>query len=563
MTAATQKKIPPHVRLFSLLKPEGKDITIIVSFSVITGLLYLATPLAVDAVVQNIAFGGQQQVYLQTLLIFSFALLTFLILLSLISATQHYVAELIQQRIFVRLAADLSFRLPRLRFSSWEQSRTQELINRFLDVTTLQKSSAIILLDGVNVVLSSGIGMLVLAFYHPFLLAFDIVLIGGLLIILFPLGRHGVETSIRESYAKHAVAGWLEQMVLFPMLFKTPGGKQLSLNRSRTYVDDYLNKRKAHYRVLLRQILGLLSMQAVASAGLLAVGGTLVLSGELTLGQLVASELIVSAIVSALVSLGKHIEIWYDALAATDKLGSLVDLPIERENGEAVDLTPGPLAFNFQDIAIGSRSPELANFNLSVAPGESLGITGSLGSGCGRLLDLAYGLRQPEKGTVLVDQRDLRLWHLDTIRSAIAIMRQTEIFEGTIAENVRLGDLSIPLDAVRQHLAEVGLLERIRQLPDGLDTMLQTGGRPLSRGENRLLCLARVLAGRPRAILLDKVLDGIGQEQFETALKTLFDPKAPWTLIVASRDEHILRRCDRTINLEALTSTNLENSSNQ
>ncbi len=119
MADDSKKKIPPYVRLFDLLRPERKDITIILSFSIITGLLYLATPLAVDAVVQNIAFGGQQQVYIQTLLIFSFALFIFLVLLSLISATQHYVAELIQQRIFVRFATDLSFCLPRLRFRSW------------------------------------------------------------------------------------------------------------------------------------------------------------------------------------------------------------------------------------------------------------------------------------------------------------------------------------------------------------------------------------------------------------------------------------------------------------
>ena len=554
MTTAKNDNLRPHTRLFSLLQPEGKDIAIIISFSVITGMLYLATPLAVDAVVQNIAFGGQQQVYVQTLLIFSFALLVFLVLLSLISATQHYVAELMQQRIFVRLATDLSFRLPRLRFSSWEQTPTQELINRFLDVTTLQKSSAIILLDGVNVVLSSGIGMLVLAFYHPFLLAFDFILIIALLLILFPLGRTGVASSIRESYAKHAVAGWLEQMVMFPLVFKNPAGKQLSLRRSRDYVDDYLTKRKAHYRVLIRQIAGLLGLQALASAGLLAVGGTLVLGGELTLGQLVASELIVSAIVTALVGLGKHIEIWYDALAATDKLGSIVDLAIERETGEAPELAPGPLAIRYQDLNFGFNAPVLDHFDLEIPPGSAIGITGPLGSGTGTLLELTYGLRAPDKGTVLINQRDVRLWHLDTIRSALVFMREAEVFEGTIAENVRLGNKGISLDAVRHHLAEVDLLGRVRGLTEGLDTPLNTGGRPLSGGEIKLLCLARLLAMKPRAILLDKILDGLDSKQFRKAIDVLFHPSREWTLVVASHDPQILRRCDHIVHLDMKSS---------
>jgi ABC-type transport system involved in cytochrome bd biosynthesis fused ATPase/permease subunit len=130
------------------------------------------------------------------------------------------------------------------------------------------------------------------------------------------------------------------------------------------------------------------------------------------------------------------------------------------------------------------------------------------------------------------------------------LMRQTEIFEGSIAENVRLANHSISLDEVRQHLNDVGLLERIRQLPDGIDTLLQTGGRPLSRGENQLLCLARVLVSKPQAILLDKVLDGLDDKQFSKALETLFHPDAPWTLVIASRDPQILRRCNRIINLD-------------
>lgn len=543
------RNIPPHRRLFSLLRPEKADIVVIISFSVITGLLYLATPLAVDAVVQNIAFGGQQQIYLQTLLIFSFALLIFLALFSLVSAAQHFVAELIQQRIFVRLATDLAFRLPRLRLQSREGAQTQEIINRFLDVTTLQKSSAIILLDGVNVLLSSGIGMLVLAFYHPFLLVFDFILIIALLLILFPLGRRGVATSISESYAKHAVAGWLEQMVLFPLVFKSPGGKSLSLKRSKAFVDDYLSKRKAHYRILIRQILGLLGMQALASAGLLAVGGSLVLAGELTLGQLVASELIVSAIVGALVGLGKHIEIWYDALAATDKLGSIVDLPIESETGEVIQANDAPLTVEFQQLSFGFNAPLVHKFNLTIEPGEAVGLTGSLGAGAGTLLEVIYGLREPSKGAILIDRRDLRLWHLDTLREKIAFIHETEVFEGTITENVRLGAENISLDAVRMALAQIGLLDRIRQLPDGIDTVLKAGGHPLSKGEQRLLCLARAIVTQPRLILVDKALDGLASDDFDQCLNALFVTPRPWTLILASRDQRILSRCDNVVKL--------------
>ncbi len=544
--------VPPHVRLMSLLRPERQDIGILIFFSIITGVLYLATPLAVDAVVQNIAFGGQQKVYIQTLLIFSFALLAFLILLSIISAAQHYVAELIQQRIFVRLSADLSFRLPRLQLEAFESAKTQELVNRFLDVTTLQKSTAIILLDGVNVILSSLIGLMVLAFYHPFLLAFDLVLIAVLALILFPLGRSGVRTAIRESYAKHAVAGWLEQVILFPTLFKSPGSKDLTVARTDGLVNNYLTQRKAHYRVLIRQIIGLLALQALASASLLTIGGALVLSTELTLGQLVASELIVSAIVAALVSLGKHIEIWYDALAATDKLGSLVDLPIEKESGQTVAIGPSTMDIELRDLSFGflPDRPVINRFSASIRSGEIVGVTGPMGSGSGLLLQLIYGLREPTSGQILINKLDMRYWQLNELRRSIALLRDVEIFEGTIHENISLGRSDISYEKLQNIIEDLHLTQAISELPDGIESTISIGGRPFSDTQRVRICVARTIAQSPSLVMIDKMLDGLDPDESKLILDTLRKHLSGGTFLIASRDRDILNHCQRVLKLK-------------
>lgn len=541
----------PHTRLFALLRPERSDIGIIIFFSIITGLLYLATPLAVDAVVQNIAFGGQQKVYLQTLLIFSFALLVFLVLLSMISAAQHYVAEIIQQRIFVRLASDMAYRLPRLRMDAFESYKTPELVNRFLDVTTLQKSSAIILLDGVNVILSSLIGLLVLAFYHPFLLAFDLALVVLLGIIVVFLGRRGVQTSINESGAKHSVAGWFEQMVMYPILFKGPGGPQVSVNKANVLVNEYLTTRKAHYQILIRQIIGLLGLQAMASASLLAMGGALVLGGELTLGQLVASELILSAIFASIVGLGKHIEIWYDAMAATDKLGTLVDLTIENQEGEDVEIGDGPISVECRNLSFGFASSKnlFHDLNLQVKPGEKLAITGPIGVGAGTLLQVIYGLRDTHQGAVFINQIDIRHYKLEVFRMHVVLANELGIFEGSIIENIRMDRESISLEDVYRTLEDVGLYDYLLGLPEGLDTRLHAGGRPLSDSQRIKLVMARAMVSRPRLILVDKVLDGLDPVESRRLYESLFVKEAPWTLILASRDRNLLERCDRIVRL--------------
>lgn len=547
MSADHHDTPPPHRRLLALLRPERGDIGVIVLFSVISGLLYLASPLAVDAVVNNITFGGQQPVFLQTLLILAGVLLVFLLVTAVVSAVQYYVVELIQHRIFVRMAGDLAYRLPRLQYGALERTKRPELVNKFLDVVTVQKSSAYILLDGVNVVLATVIGLVVLAFYHPFLLAFDVFLVIGLFLILVPLGRHGVRTSIQESYAKHAVAGWLEQVVMYPVLFKSTAAADVARDRTNKLVETYLAARRAHFRILLRQILGLLGLEAVASALLLAIGGLLVLRGQITLGQLVASELIVSAIVASIVSLGKHLENWYDALAATDKLGSIVDLPVERMDGQHPAATGNPCALEVDEVTFGYPGfrPLFDNLTLSIAPGEHVALTGPIGAGAGTLLDLVFGLRSPTSGMVRVRGIDVRSWCLSDLRSRVALVREPEFIDGTIEENVRLGNAALDRSEIQRALEAVGLARTLVRLPDGLETRLSPGGRPLSDAQRILVALARAIAGKPELLLIDKVLDGLDPRESEQVLSVLFDPAQPWTLLIATRDHRVIERCSR------------------
>ncbi len=541
----------PHRRFFGLLRPERADIVTILLFSVVNGVLLLATPLAVDAVVNNIAFGGQQKVYVQALAVLAFALFAFLALLAVLRAGQHYVMEVIQRRLFLRVMADLAWRLPRVEAAAVEQTRGPELVNRFFEVVTVQKSASLLLLEGVNLVLSAVIGLLVLGFYHPFLLAFDIVLVAALVFVVFVMGRGAVSTSIRESYAKHAVAGWLEQMALFPLLFRSEGAAEFGLRRIDELGREYLAARRAHFRVLLPQITGLLALQAIASTALLTIGAALVLRGELTLGQLVASELIVGAIVASVAKFGKHLESWYDVMAAVDKLGLLADLPIEREHGEAPVRTDAPAELELRRVTFGydPLRPLFEDLSLKVESGTHVAIVSAAGCGASTLLDLVYGMQDPQQGMVLVDGLDLRHWDLAELRRQVALVRGTEIVDGTVIENVRLGRDHLSLDDVRRALEAVGLIDAVLQFPDGMNTRLRPGGRPLSSSQRRRLVLARAIIGVPRLLLVDELLDGLDIEAVGELEEYLFADGVPWTLVLVTRDPDLVARCDQVVHL--------------
>ena len=553
--AEASEAVPsPQARFTELLRPELRDISILILLALISGVLYLATPLAVDAVVNNIAFGGRDVVYLTALLTLSAVLLIFLVFLGVIRTSQHYVMELVQRRLVMRMAADMTYRLPRVRHDAINEKMKPDLVNRFFDILTVEKSSALLLLEAVNLILGSMVGLVILVFYHPFLLLFSLVLIALIVFIMFGLGRGAVRTKVSESYRKHALAGWLEQLAHYSLLFKSGSGPEMACKRADQLGHDYLDARKAHFRILLRQIIGFLGLQAFANASLLSIGGYLVLQGELTLGQLVASELIVAGIVTSFSNMGKQLEAFYDAMGSVDKLGYIVDLPIEPQGGKSViDETMEGKAFEVEfrrvSFDFGPNRPILTDFSYIFKPGSRVAVTGPLGSGSSTMLDFLFGLREPCSGQILVNGVDLRQWNLQEFRGLASLLRGEEIVEGTVLENILMGRDHIDLKQVNAVIDRVNLTNVIARLDNGLDTHLKFGASKLSYTSKILLALARVLVNPPSLLIVDRFLKELDAELRGKIVEELFDRSRCWTLFLATWDKTLVDRCDIVVEL--------------
>jgi len=556
--ASHHSRLNPVKRFLALLRAEKQDIRTLLVFSVFAGILYLAAPLAVDAVVTNLAFGGQSQPYIQALVVLSVALFACLALQAVVNAFQYYTSDIIQRRIFVRTASDLAYRLPRVKAESLDGVHAPELVNRFLDVVTIQKSTAVLLLDGVNVVFSTLIGMIMLSLYHPLLLVFVLGLLSSIVLALWLLGRGAVASSIRESMMKYDLVGWFEEIAHFPFLFKGPGGYRLAYERANQLATDYIHARTRHFQILMRQIAGLLFLQVFAAAILLCLGGYLVISQQITLGQLVASELIMGTIVAALAKMGKNLEAWYDAMAAMDKIGHLFDLEIEREDGEQPERRPGGAEINANGLTFGFKDvPLFEDRHFTLRPGSRAAITGPHGSGASTLLDILFGLRQPTQGFVSIDGLDLRSWYLESLRETVMLLRRDEIVDATIIENLRLGRVDIGMDEIRAALTQVGLLDELLHLPDGLNLSLKIGGAPLSGNQRTRLLFARALVQRPRLLLVDELFDGLDASSFHSLSDVVLGKSRPWTVVLTTRDPQVLRKCDEVIQLASVPSQDI------
>jgi ABC-type bacteriocin/lantibiotic exporter with double-glycine peptidase domain len=539
----------PFRRLLHLLRPESRDLWMVVIYAIAVGVLSLAVPVTAMAVVNSTALAT----LVQQLVVLCLALLAALTLAAILHILQTIVVEYLQRRVFVRVAADLAYRLPRVDMRAFDRQHGPELVNRFFDVLTVQKAGATLLMDGITVGLQIAVGLTLLAFYHQLLLGFDLILIAGLLAIVFVLGRGAVASAIRESRSKYGVAGWMEEIARHPAAFKFNGGPRFAQDRVDALAQQYLQARQAHFHILLRQVAFSLGLQALASTALLGVGGYLVIAGQLTLGQLVAAEIVVALVVASFAKLGKHLESFYDLLAAMDKLGHLLDLPLERQDGAVHHERSDGAVVRVRNVSFsydGGKRPVLAQVNLDVSAGERVAIVGPNGAGKSTLVDLLFGLRNPTTGHIEIDGTDVREIRLESLRDHVAVVKGIEVFEGSIIDNVRTGRVELSLADVRRALRLVGLLEDVLDLPEGVLTRVYAGGLPLSLGQAERLMLARAIAGSPRLLVLDEVLDDMDQQVRHEVLPAVLGRDARWTLLVITHSQEVAKLCDRQVNLE-------------
>jgi putative ABC transport system ATP-binding protein len=546
-SAGAGERMSPVRRLLALAQLERADLAVVVVYALALGSLSLAVPVAVQALVNTVAYGS----VLQPVVVLSLLLAAVLGFVGVLRVLEVVVVEALQRRLFVRTAADFARRLPRLSSAARHRAWGPELANRFFDVVGLQKAGAKLLLDGLALVLQMAVGMVLLAFYHPLLLAFDLALLAGLVVVVVVFGRGAVATSLAESKRKYAVAAWLEDVAGSPLRFAGASARAFADARAELLAREWLQARSQHFRRVLHQLCGGLGLQVVAATALLGIGGALVIQRQLTLGQLVAAELVVTAIGDGLGKLGRQLESWYDAVASAEKIGKVVDMPLERGGGELLEGS-GPLALRVRGGL---------DIDIDLAPGAKLGLRGVCPAHS-RLLDRVAGLEgaPAEGGELRLDGRPVEVVDLESLRSALALVRGVEIVGGSLLDNLDPPFLPVAGAgatrpgpefgaAVREVLDLVGLGERVRELPEGMGTHLQPSGAPLYPSEARRLVLARALLRRPRLLLIDGGLDGLGLDDptRERLLDRIFAPDAPWTALVVSDDRRVLVRCSEQL----------------
>lgn len=546
--------LSPVSRLIRLLSADKKDIFYVYVYAVIIGITSLTLPLGIQAAIELISGG----VFFSSIYFLIGIIIIAVLGSGILQVLQITIVEYLQRRVFTKAAFEFAFRVPRIKMESILKVHFPELMNRFFDVLTIQKGLPKLLIDLSTGIIQIFFGLVLLSLYHPYFIFFGIALITILFLIFYTTGPKGLKSSIIESKYKYKAVYWLEELARALFSFKLSGSTDLPARKTDYFVNNYLKNRRNHFRILITQYSYVLLFKAAVTAGLLIIGTILVVQREITLGQFVASEVIIILILNSVEKIISYMDVVYDMLTAVDKISHVTDLPLEKTGGidipvdhskptEGFEIEVKNLSYTYP----GSKSPAIKNIDLHLKKGERVCISGVGAAGKTTLTNTLAGLYNDYEGSITYNRYSLRDLDKTHFRDLIGKNVSSEdIFEGTLLDNILLGkplsDEKVAIEAIDR----VGLSDDINKMQTGLGTEILSGGKGYSETFIQKLILARCIAKQPSLMILNDFFNNFPKRERLKLIQMLTSPDTRWNLIVVSNDPLIMAACDRVVYLK-------------
>ncbi len=543
-----QTTLKPMRRLLRLLTTEKKEIFYVFFYAILIGIIGLVLPLGIQTTVSLVSGG----VFFSSIYVLIGLVILGVFLAGVFQIIQISLVEHLQRRIFTKAAFEFSFRIPRLKAESIAGNYAPELVNRFFDVVSIQKGLPKFLIDLSSSAIQIFFGLMLLSLYHPMFVFFSIVLVLVLILIFYFTGPRGLESSLLESKYKYKVVYWFEELARTLNSFKLAGNTSLPFKRTDYNVSNYLKYRRTHFSVLITQFSFIVLFKAVVTGTLLIIGTMLVVNREITLGQFVASEIIIILILNAVEKIIMYMDVIYDLLTAVDKVGTITDLPLDKLGG--TDLPRGAgngFTVETKNLKLkyeGASDYVLKGIDLKIKAGDRVCISGAEGSGKSTLTAVIAGLRSDFEGGVTINNFSIRDLDLTHLRNRIAKnISPDDMFDGSILENITLGKEDRTFEDAVNALMKAGALDKVNTLPEGLNTRVVSGGKGFSSMMVHRLILARCMAKKPELIILNDFFTGLVKSDKLDLVQRIVDRENRWTMIAVSNDPLIMAACDYVI----------------
>ncbi|WP_232326326.1 peptidase domain-containing ABC transporter [Xenorhabdus hominickii] len=524
---------------------QKKNLTEILLFSFVLQILALISPLVVQVVMDKVLVHQA----LSTLDVLIFGLVIAGLIEVLLRGLREYQYAHTANRIDIKLGLKLVqhlFGLPLLFFKS---RQVGAIVTRVRELETIRE-----FLTGSMFTLCIDVLFMFVFVYVMSLLSSILTLIFLLTIPFYALLAWWVTPKIAKAVEKqftHAAVNtsFLTETVAGAETLKSLAAEPRFIRRwdnqtekmvSTGYDVQQWDNRSGHLVMLL---------QKVTSAIIIWLGASEVLSLHMTIGQLIAFNMMVSHTQQPL---SKLVQLWGQFIRsriATEKLGDMLNLPTEQQSGNEHITLQG--AISFSDIVFRYQPDLPATINqltLDIRAGETLGVVGTSGSGKSTLARLLLRLYTPESGAITLDSIPLQNLNIESIRQQIGIVLQENfLFNKTVHENLSQSCPDAPLSTIIEAAKLAGAHDFILKLPMGYDTVIAEGGQSLSGGQRQRLAIARTLLSDPKILILDEATSALDDESQAIIQTNMANIAQGRTVITIAHRLSTVRQCDRII----------------
>jgi ATP-binding cassette subfamily B multidrug efflux pump len=323
--------------------------------------------------------------------------------------------------------------------------------------------------------------------------------------------------------------------------------EEIEINRFKDLNNQYIKKQMAVVKLqeLLRPFF--IFIFSITEMVILWIGGKQVINGQMTIGELLQFNLMIGALTFPILALGWMMSLMQQGISALARINYILHQPVEDQTTKHSLSSEEPI-ISIKDLTYrypGHTDVVLKNINMTIKPGQTIGITGPVGSGKSTLLNILTGLLKPECGRVFVNGTDICDIDLEDFYSQVAVVSQDPfLFSRTVSENISLGPYELPMEAIEKAAGNAGLSEDIRAFPDGFSQAIGERGIMLSGGQKQRVAIARALGKCAPLLVMDDPLSSVDSKTEEHILTSLKAHRCYKTLILVSHRISVLKIAD-------------------